>query len=122
MRDEDRGAPLAQEPQRSLDLAFGKAVDVGRRLVQDQDLRVGQQRSCKAQELPLANREIASALTQLRVVAFRQTGDEGVGSHRPRRRHHVFQRGAGQTVADVVQDAAGEEKGLLQHHPYLVSQ
>ena len=61
--------PCEQPPQRALDLPLGADVDRARRLVEDQDARVGEQRARERDELALAEREARAALAELRVVA-----------------------------------------------------
>ena len=48
---------------------LGADVDRARRLVEDQDPRVGEQRPREGDELALAEREAEAALAELRVVA-----------------------------------------------------
>ena len=67
--DDERRAAVQQAAQRALDLPLGADVDRARRLVEDQDPRVGEQRPCERDELPLAEREPRAALAELRLVA-----------------------------------------------------
>ena len=98
------------------DAGLRRDVYRGRRLVEDQDERVLQQRPCDRDALPLAARERRPARADLGVEPPWQPGDQVVqlgarrrGTHRrlvrPRRR-----------VADVVGDRPGEEDGILCHH------
>ena len=57
VRDDERGPAVQQAAERLLDLALGADVDRARRLVEDQDPRVGEQRARERDELPLAERE-----------------------------------------------------------------
>jgi hypothetical protein len=68
--DDEAGAALQQLGQRLLDLPLGVAVDIGRGLVEHQDLGVGDQRAGEAQQLALAQRQVAAALLELGVVAL----------------------------------------------------
>jgi len=62
VRDDDRG-PAAQEPvECALDQDLGGAVDVRRRLVEDQDPRVREERTGDRDQLALARREPGAAL------------------------------------------------------------
>ena len=85
--------------------------------------RVGDQRPGEADELALAERQAAAALAELGVVALRQAGDEVVRPDRPRRgaRPPRGWRRPG-AVADVLEDRAGEEERLLQHHGDLLAE
>ena len=66
------GAAFQQFHQRLLDQHLGVAVDAGRGLVEHQDLGVGDQRAGEADQLALAEREVAAALLELAVVAIGQ--------------------------------------------------
>ena len=57
VRDDEGGPAVQQAPQRLLDLALGADVDRARRLVEDQDPRVGEQRAREGDELALAERQ-----------------------------------------------------------------
>ena len=52
--DDDRGPVAEQRPERVLDLALGRQVEGGGRLVQDQDPGVGKEGPGKGDQLPLA--------------------------------------------------------------------
>ena len=54
--DHDRGAPGEQPPEPLLDPRLGVDVDVRRRLVEDQDPRVGDRGPREGHQLPLARR------------------------------------------------------------------
>ena len=55
MGDRDRRPPLHQDCQRPLDLRLDLAVDGARRLVQQEQRRVGGDRPREGQKLPLAD-------------------------------------------------------------------
>ena len=57
VRDDHRGAAAEERVERLLDQDLARAVDVRRRLVEDQDARVGEQRPGDRDQLPLARRE-----------------------------------------------------------------
>ena len=67
--DDERGPAPQQAPQRRLDQALGLGVDAARRLVQDQDARIGQQGAGEGEQLPLPDREADAALLDLGLVA-----------------------------------------------------
>ena len=82
--DDDRGAAGEQAPQPVLDRALGVQVDVRRRLVEDEDARVGDERAGEGDELPLAGGELHAALADLGVEPVGQPGDEVPGADRAR--------------------------------------
>src|SRR5437879_6845518 len=57
MRDDDAGASAQQPPERCLDPLLGAGVDAARRLVEDQDARVGEHRARERQQLALPRSE-----------------------------------------------------------------
>ncbi len=61
--------PCSSAPQRALDRPLGADVDRARRLVEDQDARVGEERPRERDELALPEREARAALAELRLVA-----------------------------------------------------
>ena len=84
--------PCEQAAQRALDLPLGADVDRARRLVEDQDARVGEERARERDQLPLAEREPRAALAELRLVAVLEPVDELVGADGPRRRDDLLAR------------------------------
>ena len=116
MRDDDRGAPGAQPPQRGEHGLLRDRVERGRRLVEDQDRRVLQQRAGDAEPLALAARQrcrplrpsasrsrSAAATTNSCACAARAAASTScVGGVEP-------------AVADVVGDRAAEQHRVLRH-------
>jgi hypothetical protein len=78
--DDDRGAPGEQPPQARLDAALGVQVDVRRRLVEDEDARVGDERAREGEQLALAGRELRAALADLGLQPVGQGRDEVPGA------------------------------------------
>ena len=112
----DGGAPLHQVVERLLDLLFGRGVDRGSRLVQDQDARIDQQRAGDGDALALAARQRLPAFAHQRIVAVRQAQDELVRVGRARGGHDLLARGLGLAVGDVLGHRPEEQERLLQHH------
>ena len=61
--------PGEQPAQTLLDAPLGVQVDVGGRLVEHEDARVGDQRPRERDQLALAGGQLRAALADLRVVA-----------------------------------------------------
>ena len=97
-------------------------VDGARRLVEDQDRGVLQERSSERDPLALAAREAHSALADRGVVAVRQRDDEVVRARRFRGGHDVGLAGVRARVRDVLGDARREQHRLLEHDRELVAQ
>src|SRR5438128_12614214 len=72
MRDDDAGASAQEPAERCLDPLLGAGVDAARRLVEDQDARVGEHRARERQQLALPLTQRAALLRESRSVALRQ--------------------------------------------------
>ena len=83
MGDDDQRPVATESRDRLVDAFLGGAVQRARRLVEDQDLRIAQQRARDRDPLSLTSRELHSAVAEHRVVAVRELGDEVVGSCAP---------------------------------------
>src|SRR5918994_5521690 len=77
--DDDARPALQQRGQGSLDDRLRARVYVARRLVEDEDARVCQDRPGEREQLALALAECSASLTQNRVVTVREGLDEVVG-------------------------------------------
>ena len=100
---------------RPLHPGLGAEVEVGRRLVEQQDRRVDEQGAGQAEQLPLPGRQRPAALGHRVEVAAAQAGDEVVRTDRARRLLHLGVGRVGPAVRDVVADGAGEQERLLGH-------
>src|SRR5581483_6132652 len=89
-------------------------VDGARRLVEDEDARVGEERPREGDELALAEREPEAALAELRVVAVLELLDELLGADCTRGRGNLLARCVGPAEGEIVRDGAGEEEALLR--------
>src|SRR5262249_6786414 len=69
MGDDERGATVQQPAESAFDLLLGADVDRARRLVEDQDPWIGEQRTREGNELALTEREPEAALAELGLVA-----------------------------------------------------
>ena len=78
MRNEQRRAPVQHAVDRALDLVFGGAVDGARRVVQDQDARVGKQGARDGDPLALAAGKRDSSFPHHGLVAIGKTRDKVV--------------------------------------------
>ena len=115
---DDQGGAAAQQPfQRGLDERLGDGVHVGRRLVQNEDARVGQDGAGDAHQLPLADRQVDAALLDARGVAVGQGGDEVVGVRQPRRRFDLGVRRIGASKANILGQRPDEQEGVLRTRP-----
>ena len=122
MRDHDGRAAGAKLAQRVDHRRLGHRVEGGRRLVEEEDGRVLEQRPRDADALALAAGERGAVLGDVRPVPARQPGHEVVDVGGARRRLDLLVVGVETSVADVVGDGAAEEDGLLRHQRDLAAQ
>src|SRR5262249_28395592 len=84
VRDHERRPSREQRRHRRLDQLLALGVEVARGFVEDQNLRLLEDRAGDRQPLLLAARQLHAALTDERVVALGQLLDELVGVRAPR--------------------------------------
>ncbi len=115
VRDGDDGAPLGDAVDVGVDDGLGLGVERAGGLVEDEDLRVGDQRPGDGEALALAARQVRRALIDLGLVASGQLLDELFGAGEPGRVDHLVEGGVRFGDGDVGADGAGEQEVLLQH-------
>src|SRR6267142_2711675 len=122
VRDHDRGASLDEPLHRLLDQGLRFGIEARRRLVEDQDRRVGKKRARQRDALPLAARQLDAAFADQRAVALRQSQDELMRVGKTRglldRRH----AGARPAVGDVLGQRAVKQDRILLHDRDLAAQ
>src|ERR1700722_2111393 len=97
-------------------------VERARRLVEDQDARIGNQRAGDGEALTLACGQAAAAIAHDRVVAFGQFENEVVGPRKLRRSNDTLDRQRGIGQRNVVPDRAVEQHVFLKHDTDLATQ
>ena len=122
VRDQDRRASHEDPPQRVVDLGFDPRVDGGRRVVEQQDPWVAEQRAGQCDPLTLAAGEREPLLADDRLVPVRETGDELVGLDRAGGGLDVFVTRVGAGERDVVPDGVGEQERVLEDDADLLAQ
>src|SRR5205085_12445730 len=76
--DDERGPARHHAAKRQLDLLFGRGVDRGRRVIEDQDPGVRDDRARDRDALALPSGKRQAALADQRVVALGERADERV--------------------------------------------
>jgi hypothetical protein len=117
--DDERRPPGDEASQAEVDAPLGPDVDRGRRLVEDEDPRIREERARERDELPLAEREAEAALADVGVVPVRERFDEAVRAHGLGCPLDVGARGVGPAERDVVRDRPAEQEPFLGHDPEL---
>ena len=115
MRDDQHGAPGHQPLERELDHALALGVERARRLVQQQDRTIGEDRARDREPLPLPAGQAHAALAEIAGVPLRQLRDEFGGEGGLARGAHLGFPGVRSSVADVFEDARREDDGILRH-------
>ena len=95
-------------------LALGRGVERGGRLVEHEDRRVLEHGARDRDALALPGRELRAALAEQRVVALRQRGDEGVGAGDAGGGAHLGVARVRPRMPDVLAHRGAEEQVLLQ--------
>ena len=109
--------PVHEPRHRALDEHLGARVDRARRLVEDEDRRVGQERAGDGQQLLLAGREVRRVVVDDRVVAVGQRPHEVVDVRGLGGRDDLVLGRALAAVGDVLADGAVEQPRVLEDHP-----
>src|SRR5580658_4363825 len=108
--DDEHGAALGDAFHVLLDDALALVVERARRLVEDQDPRIGDEGAGDGDALALAARKARAALAHHGVVALRQLEDELMGAGELGRADDAVDRHAGIGERDVLADRAVEER------------
>ena len=115
MRNHEGGATRAQRSEPVPNMLLGFRVQARRRLVQEQDLGVGENRARDRNALPLASRQAHAAFTHHRLVLVREAFNElvtvGHACHRP----DLPSRGTRLCERDVVDDGTVEQEIVLEY-------
>ena len=119
VRDEEARAPLHQPLHRLEDPGLGRHVDRARGLVEHQDAAALEEGPGQRDPLPLATRQPHPALTDRGVVAVRETADEPVRVRLVGGGDDLAHAGVRPGVADVLRDARGEQRRLLESDGHL---
>ena len=120
--DDEAGASFGQTVHRLLNQQLCPGVDAGGRLVQNQNLWIGEDGPCDGQQLLLTLADVACLFVEDRVIAVRQGADKVVHLRRLCSRYHLFISGIQSAEADVFPDGIVVQPGVLQHHAKAVAQ
>ena len=115
MRDEEEGASLPQALDSRADELGALGIEIRRRLVEDDEGRVAQERARERDPLQLAGGKWAAAVSDDGLVPVGQLVDECVGSGERRRGPDIAVRRAVASEPDVVGHGAAEQGRPLRH-------
>ena len=122
MGDDDGGAAVGQLLKGLLELGLRHGVQGGGGLVQNQHRRVLQKDPGDGDALLLPAGEQGAPLAHIGVESLGQGHDVVVDLRQPGRPGHLLLRGAGLAVADVLQNAGGEQEHVLLYHTHVLPQ
>src|SRR5208283_3214606 len=115
MRDHEGRAALGRRRKRLLYLPLRRRVERARRLVEDHDRRVLEQRASNRQALTLAAREAAAPFADDGLYPLVLARDESFGLRELQRDVDLGRRGVGLADAQILLDRAGEQHRLLKN-------
>lgn len=110
---EHRRSARGGGPHGPLHPGLAVQIEVGRRLVEEEDGRIDEPGPRQRQQLPLARRQRPAPFADRLPVAVGERRHERVRAHRPRRRLDLGVGRVGSPVGDVVADGRREQEGLL---------
>src|ERR1700722_17060789 len=113
MRDRDHCFAHHRCTHRFLDDLLAVAVEGTGRFIEQQDGSVAQNRPGNRNSLSLAAGQLDSALANQSLIAVLQLENKLVGMRTPGGGHDLLVRGTGSAVADVLDESAVEEAGVL---------
>ena len=108
--------------ERGTDQLVRLGIDGAGRIVENQNLRLLQQRTGDAQALALSAGHIGTALLDVRVVLIGEFLNESIGLRELRGMANLFIGGVRVAPPEVFGNSAGEQHVLLQHHGHLIAQ
>ena len=120
VRDDERRAAAHRRVDRFLNLAFGFGVERARRLVENHDRRILEERAGDRQALSLAARQVAASFADHGLKAVRRAVDEFARLGLLERKLHLGRGRVGLADAQILLDRAREDERLLEHDPDVV--
>ncbi len=116
MRDHEARAPLHEPRHRLLDKRLGAGVHRAGGLIEDEDRRVGHERTRDREQLPLTLRDVGAVVVELGVVSVGQRTHEVVHVRGVRGGHDLLVGSVFTTIREVLADCALEQPRVLQDH------
>ena len=120
--DHEGGPFCHQTIHALLDVFFRSRIDGARRLIEDQDRRLGYRRSRDIKKLSLALTQVRAIALQNRVIALWKTHDKGMGRCHLRRLNDLLVGGIKPSVADILHDRSRKQVGILKNHGDVAAQ
>lgn len=114
MRDQNGRAPLHDLVQRGVDLSLGRSIYGGRRIVEQEQLGIGDDGARQSDPLTLPTGQGQALLADNGVVPVGQLQNELLRLSHPRGRGDLLLAGLRVTVSDVRPNGVGEEEGFLK--------
>ena len=117
------GSPFCHQTVHALlDVFFRSRIDGARRLIEDQDRRLGYRRSRDIKKLSLALAQVRAIALKNGVIALWKPHDKGMGRCHLRRLNDLFIGSIQSSVADILHDRPRKQMGVLKYHGDVAAQ
>ena len=120
--DHEGGPFCHQTIHALLDVLFRSRIDGARRLIEDQDRRLGHCRPRDIKKLSLALTQVRAIALQNRVIALWKTHDKGMGRCHLRRLNNFLVGGIKPSVPDIFHNRSRKQMRILKHHGNVAAQ
>lgn len=120
--DHEGGPFCHQTIHALLDVFFRSRIDGARRLIEDQDRRLGYRRSRDIKKLSLALAQVRAVALKNGVIALWKPHDKGMGRCHLRRLNDLLVCGIKPSVADILHDRSRKQVGVLKNHGDVAAQ
>ena len=118
-----KGGPFCHQTVHALlDVLFRSRIDRARRLIEDQDRRLGYRRSRDIKKLSLALAQVRAVALQNRVIALWKPHDKGMGRCHLRRLNNFLVGGIKPSVPDIFHNRSRKQMRILKHHGDVAAQ
>ena len=114
--DHEGGPFCHQTIHALLDVFFRSRIDGTRRLIEDQDRRLGYRRSRDIKKLSLALAQVRAVALQNRVIALGKPHDKGMGRCHLRCLNDLFVGGIKPSVPGIFHNRSRKQMRILKHH------
>ena len=120
--DHEGGPFCHQTIHALLDMLFRSRIDGARRLIEDQDRRLGHCRPRDIKKLSLALTQVRAIALQNRVIALGKPHDKGMGRCHLRRLNNFLVGGIKPSVPDIFHNRSRKQMRILKHHGNVAAQ
>ena len=118
-----KGSPFSHQTVHALlDVLFCSRIDGARRLIEDQDRRLGHCRPRDIKKLSLALTQVRAIALKNGVIALWKPHDKGMGRCHLRRLNNFLVGGIKPSVPDIFHNRSRKQMRILKHHGNVAAQ